>query len=98
MIVEFLDVAESEVDDGFEYYQLQYDGLGFEFIDELRNAINRIVANPNAWQKNSPRTRKCLLHRFPYGVVYQIRTESILVVAVACNHRKPNYWVGRASS
>ena len=46
----------------------------------------------SAWSNISKRTRRCLLNKFPYGVIYQIRDEEILVLAIAHLHRRPGYW------
>jgi hypothetical protein len=32
---------------------------------------------------------------FPYFIAYIIRRETIVIVAVAHSHRKPDYWVDR---
>jgi hypothetical protein len=41
------------------------------------------------------RTRRRLIGRFPYGLVYQETQFGILIVAVMHPHRHPRYWVGR---
>ncbi|MFT4928914.1 MAG: plasmid stabilization system protein ParE [Phenylobacterium sp.] len=98
MKVEFLQLAQFELDDAFDYYERQLSGLGASFIAETTAVLTRIVERPDAWQKCSKRTRKCLLHKFPYAVIYQIRDENILIVAIAHQRRKPNYWQTRINN
>jgi hypothetical protein len=45
-------------------------------------------------------SRRCLVHKFPYSVIFQYRKESeeILVVCIAHMHRRPAYWVGRETN
>ena len=92
MIVSILRSAEAELDGAIEHYNEESPGLGFEFMDEFLKTINRIVTNPNAWQKLSPRTRRAMTNRFPYGVIYQNRGGEVLVVAVMHLHRHPDSW------
>jgi toxin ParE1/3/4 len=40
-------------------------------------------------------TRKYLLRRFPYAVIYRVTDEAIEVVAVAHGRRRPGYWKTR---
>jgi len=40
--VEFLKVAEDELQDAFEYYEDQQKNLGYQFIDEVLNTIELI--------------------------------------------------------
>ena len=42
-----------------------------------------------------PGVRRCLLARFPYGLIYGLDGEMLVVVAVAHLHREPRYWVDR---
>jgi len=35
------------------------------------------------------------LKRFPYGVIYAVKGDHILVIALAHLHRKPAYWSAR---
>ena len=39
--------------------------------------------------------RRCLLKRFPYGVIYHLDEQEILVIAIAHLHRKPEFWRNR---
>jgi hypothetical protein len=36
------------------------------------------------------------VHRFPYGLLYRVDPEEVIVLAVAHLHRHPTYWVGRS--
>jgi plasmid stabilization system protein ParE len=95
MNVNFLNSAETELEEGVEYYNAQKSGLGFEFLDQVQSAVARIKQYPDAWQQLSRRTRRCLIKQFPYGIIYQIRVNEILIVAIIHLHRKPDYWVNR---
>jgi hypothetical protein len=98
MKVEFLDIGERELDDAFKYYDGIYKGLGLRSITELESSIERIKLHPDTWQKASAVTHKCLLNRFPYPIIYQIKGDLLLVVAIASSHQRPNYWAKRTSS
>jgi hypothetical protein len=95
MKTEILDIAELELDEAFKYYEDIYQGLGKRFIEEFESTLHRVKINPMAWQRSGKYTHRCLLNRFPYSIVYQVRPETILIIAVSCNHQKPNYWIER---
>jgi ParE toxin of type II toxin-antitoxin system, parDE len=91
----FLDAAQAEFDESITYYEEQRDGLGFEFAEEVEEALARIEHYPEAWTKLSSRVRRCLVNRFPYGVLYEVRSERLIVVAIQNLHRKPESWRSR---
>ena len=95
MKIIFLEIAQIELDDAIQYYNYEVPGLGDAFLNEVLNALDRIGEFPEAWHPCSKRTRRCQTRRFPYGIIYQIREEEILIVAVANLHRKPDYWADR---
>jgi plasmid stabilization system protein ParE len=95
---DFLESAQIELEEGVTYFNEQQAGLGYEFVQEVAAAIDRILKYPEAWTQLSKRTRRCRTKRFPYGVVYQIRGDRILVVAIMHLHRKPLYWRGRVKT
>jgi plasmid stabilization system protein ParE len=95
MKVSFLKPAESELDDAFEWYENQARGLGTQFLDDFDRVIRMITAFPGASAEIDQGLRRSLLSRFPYGIIYGIDSETIIVVAVAHLHRKPRYWIDR---
>ena len=70
MEVEFIEPALIELDDAIEYYNLQAHGLGDKFFDEVLKTIDLIVLFPEAWTEVTNHTRKALLRKFPYNLIY----------------------------
>lgn len=95
MKVRFLVPARLELDDAVDWYNLQSSGLGHEFLDELDRAVRRVVLLPTSCTEIETGLRRCLLSRFPYGLIYGIEEKTIIVVAVAHLHREPRYWLDR---
>ena len=95
MNVRFLTLAQTELREAIRYYENQRPGLGVEFRDEVFGAVERIKTHPLAWRELSPNTRRHRIHRFPYGVIYAIESDELLVLAIAHAHREPEYWRGR---
>ncbi len=87
--------AEIEFNSAIDYYETLQDDLGLEFAQEVFDAIQRILEYPLAWQSMTLKTRRCLINRFPFGIIYQIRENDIVIVAVMHLHKKPNYWKKR---
>ncbi len=95
MKIRFLKHAQSEVDDAFSWYDSQAHGLGTQFLDDLDRAVRRIAAFPLANTEIEEGLRRCLLSKFPYGIIYGLDSEIVIVVAVAHLHREPRYWIDR---
>jgi plasmid stabilization system protein ParE len=95
MNVTYLDAAVAEFEEAIQYYNDQRAGLGFEFSNEVKQAIERIKNYAHAWNPLSSRTRRCLTHRFPYSIIYEPRTKEIIIVAIQHHRRKPENWRDR---
>jgi len=95
MKIEFLPPARAELTDAISYYNIQSEGLGYEFAAEVKRTLERIAQYPDAWFRLSKRTHRCRTNRFPYGVIYQIRKETLLIVAVMHLSREPETWKSR---
>jgi len=95
MRVIFSKYARQELDDATQYYEIEYQGLGKRFREEVRKAAKRISEYPEAWSVERGDVRKCILHKFPYKLLYSNETDHIFIIAVAHQHRKPDYWVER---
>ena len=88
----FTSSALKELTQAILYYEQRENGLGTAFLDEIEAAISRVLQNPTAWHQLSPRTRRCRTHRFPFGLIYQIRAEEILITSVMDLRRDPARW------
>ena len=97
MKVLFSKPAQLEVDDAVTWYDTQSSGLGTQFLDDLDRTVRRIVAYPLSCQEIEPELRRGLLSRFPYGIIYGIDDDTIIIIAVAHLHREPRYWITRMS-
>jgi plasmid stabilization system protein ParE len=93
--VRFLTPAQRELDDAVAWYDEQAAGLGLEFLDELDRAVRRVLDFPLSFPEIERSIRRCRLARFPYGLIYGVDGETIVVLAVAHLHRQPHYWIGR---
>lgn len=88
--------ADEEFQEAVRYYENCQPGLGIEFAKEVYSTIARIFEFPDAWMVMSKNTRRCLVNRFPYGVIFQIKSRMLRIIAVANLHRRPDYWKNRA--
>ncbi|MFN0151148.1 MAG: type II toxin-antitoxin system RelE/ParE family toxin [bacterium] len=65
------------------------------FLAEIDLAVSRILEAPHRWVEHHAGTRRYLLHRFPFSIVYHLSDGVIHVVAVAHGRRRPGYWKSR---
>ena len=98
MRVVFNELTAAEIKDAVAYYELEIGGLGSLFREEVKNGINRIKEYPEAWAKERGEIRRYVLHRFPYKILYSIGEDHIFIIAIAHQHRKPDYWIDTHSS
>lgn len=91
----FARLAQTEINEARCYYERQQRGLGNEFLREASLSAKRIREQPLAWQVEIEPVRRFLFNRFPYKMLYAIREGRIVVLAVAHQHRDPEYWIDR---
>ncbi len=95
MKVIFSKYVQMELEDAFLFHELEFEGLGWRFKEEVRKAAIRISEYPKAWSIERGDIRKCLLHTFAYKLLYSVEEDHMFIIAVAHQHRKPNYWISR---
>ena len=69
MPVTFNELAESELNDAAQYYELKRPGLGAAFIAEVQRCTAAIVNHPHAAPITRGTIRRRLCQRFPYGLL-----------------------------
>lgn len=87
--------AKVELNDSVYYYEECKFGLGLDFTKEVYSTIQRIIQFPESWPKLSKSTHRCLINRFPFGIIYQILEDEVLIIAIMHLKRKPGYWEKR---
>lgn len=74
------------------YYTDREPSVALRFVEAVEDAIRRILEMPFAWRALDDEVRRCLTHRFPYGVLFTVDDDYILIVAVMHTSREPGYW------
>lgn len=87
--------AEAEINEAADFYDLENFGLGDVFLDEVAHAIEAISRYPEVSPLVWGGIRKKLLHKFPYSLLYSVRSDEIRLLAVAHQKRRPFYWCSR---
>ncbi|MFX0098781.1 MAG: type II toxin-antitoxin system RelE/ParE family toxin [Candidatus Hodarchaeota archaeon] len=90
--------AKEEIKEATSFYESRDDGLGLDFLSEVELAIKLIEESPKLCPILEGNLRRCLLKRFPFGILFYIEPERIVIVAVAHFSRKPGYWKERLQS
>jgi len=88
-------LAERELNDAATYYERESSGLGVAFLNEVERSCDAIGQFPEAAPVAVGSIRRRLLRRFPYALLYSVRSEEIRILAVMNLKRRPNYWIGR---
>lgn len=89
------DDANSELSDAANYYESWSPGLGRVFLDEFERAVQQILTFPHSCQLVNRTVRPKVLRRFPYSIMYSVKPDTIRILAIAPQRRRPLYWRGR---
>ena len=84
--------AARDLEHAVSQYEQELPGLGAALLQEVTGAIDFISAYPEAsalWLFAFRPARRCLLQRFPYGLIYELKDGEAIVVAFAHQRRRP---------
>ena len=95
--LEYLEQAVTEAEAAARWYAERSLTAAARFSVELDEAEAAIVERPEAWLLSDDGTRRYLLRRFPFSVVYRVEDARVVVVAIAHGRRRPGYWKGRST-
>lgn len=91
----FLAEAEVEAAEAASFYNKQQENLGGRFVATIEESLVRIRFNPLLFPFVELDVRRCLVHTFPFGVLFRIEGDQIIVIAIMHLKRSPNYWAHR---
>lgn len=81
--------AVSDMQEAFEWYEEQKEGLGFEFIEEVETCFSQIRNHPQYYTSINERYRRLKVYRFPYLIIYETEEEAVVINSVWNTSRKP---------
>ena len=87
--------AENDLKDAYCYFEQCRTGLGADFMLCIEESLAKISRNPQHYPVLHKSIRRTLVHRFPYGVFYQINEQTIVIFAVMHCAREPKNWNSR---
>ncbi|HEY2726162.1 MAG TPA: type II toxin-antitoxin system RelE/ParE family toxin [Parafilimonas sp.] len=87
--LELRPLAALEVIEAYDWYELQRQGLGIEFLNELEIFYQKLLQNPHIHSYYQKPVRSGKIERFPYVVVYEIFNEVIIVYSVFMAKQNP---------
>src|SRR5947209_11402593 len=93
--VEFHEAAITEYEAALDWYMERSVAAGAKSAEEVGRAIIKIAEARQRWPAGKLGTRRSLLARFPFAIVYRELPAIIQVLAVAHGHRRPGYWKNR---
>ncbi len=88
--------AALEIEEAVNYYEEKEAGLGSALLNEYEKSLELIANFPYAWPIiGEENERRCLIERFPFGIIYKIINNSLIIGAFMNLRKKPDYWKDR---
>jgi len=88
--------AEADLRDAAEFYRERAGNtLSNSLLEEFERSVGVLLQYPaigSPWRRG---TRRFLMQRFPYSIIYSTSSEEIRILAVAHQSRRPGYWRNR---
>lgn len=93
--VRILPLAIRELRAAYRWYESERLGLGAEFMKSVHSTLETVRTHPTASTLLGTHTRRVLVARFPYVVLFTVEADQVLVVAIQHMHRDPRAWADR---
>lgn len=87
--------AQIELQDSYDWYENQVQGLGKKFILLMREYINTIRTAPLQYPIIYKEKRAVFIQDFPYQILFSILENKIVIHSVFHTKRNPKIWKNR---
>jgi len=84
--------ARVDLRDSARWYRERNATIAVEFRAAVLDAVRGVAQTPQRWPAHLYGTRRVVLHRFPFSIIYLHNPDEVVIVAVAHGKRKPGYW------
>jgi plasmid stabilization system protein ParE len=96
--IEFHPEARTDALEAYHWYAKRSERAAEAFRESIKAAGESIRQSPERWASYLHGTRRYLLKRFPFVIVYRLTKHRIEIIAVAHGRRKPGFWKVRLDS
>jgi plasmid stabilization system protein ParE len=90
MRIRILEIAERDLEAGYEFYETQQSGVGTYFLDSLCSEIDSLVLYAGIHRCIFGYHRQ-LCRRFPYAIYYTIEEDVVLIWRILDLRRDPTW-------
>lgn len=87
--------AEADYRAAVDYYAADSLEPARAFASAFRAAVALLRERPLIGTPYEEGTRRKVLSRFPFAIIYDVQPEMLTVIAVAHHSRDPDYWLER---
>lgn len=88
-------LAKNDIQEIVDYYDRLAPKITDKFLDDLYADLELLQGNPNLFQLKYCETRVRYMKKFPFGVHYMVKEDTVIVLAVLHTSRNPKIWEER---
>ena len=93
----FTEAAQNDFAEAIDWYEDESLEVADRFEQAIDEIVRRIEDNPRQFAPSPFDTRRAVLRRFPYLLIFRERADACYVVAVFHTSRDPSLWQERVS-
>ena len=88
-------LAKNDIQEIVEYYDRVSPKITDHFLEDLYTDLELLQSNPGLFQLKYRETRVRYMKKFPFGVHYMVKEDTVIVLAVLHTSRNPKIWEKR---
>lgn len=92
------EAAEIDFENSIIWYTTKNLESSNKFISNTKKAIDFAANSPFACSITSKKARHVLVHGFPYHVIFLVKNNNIVIIAILHHKRSPNIWKKRVTN
>jgi toxin ParE1/3/4 len=93
--LEYHPESRPESQEAIDWYWNRSRAAALDFSEELKAALAQLRKAPQTCPPFMHGTRRAILNRYPFSVVFRERLHDIQIIAIAHAKRRPGYWAKR---
>ena len=93
----YLAPARIELRNAAFYYRERSSRVAASFLAAVQAAVDQVLEFPESAPFVRGEVRGKTVSKFPYTMMYRVDGDTVVILAVAHQKQRPQYWVGRVS-